>query len=47
VKFDPTSVPVSGPGRFEMSFNFRAEQSSSAAMLSAVLKNGTAAGDYA
>jgi hypothetical protein len=47
VRFDPIGLPVTGPGRIEQSFNFRAEQSSSAAMLSAVLKNATAAGSYA
>jgi hypothetical protein len=47
VRFDPIGLPVTGPGRIEQTFNFRAEQSSSAAMLSAVLKNGTAAAAYA
>ena len=47
VKFDPVGLPVTGPGRIEQSFNFRAYQTSGAAMLTAVLKNGTAAAAYA
>lgn len=43
----PAGVPVTGPGRIEQSFNFTASQSSSAAMLTAVLKNGLAAAAYA
>jgi hypothetical protein len=47
VRLDPIGLPVSGPGRIEMNFSFRAEQSDSAAMLTAVLKNGSAAAAYA
>jgi hypothetical protein len=47
VKLDPVGLPVTGPGRIEQSFNFRAEQSASAAMLAVVLKNGTSAIAYA
>jgi len=47
VRFDPVGLPVTGPGRIEQSFNFRAEQSALAPMLTAVLKNGTAAAGYA
>ncbi len=46
-KLDPIGLPVTGPGRIEQSFNFRAEQGASAPMLTAVLKNGTAATAYA
>lgn len=46
-RFAPAGVPVNGPGRIEQSFNFMASQSSSAPMLTAVLKNGKAAADYA
>jgi hypothetical protein len=45
VRFDPT--PITGPGRIDQSFNFRAEQTNAAAMLTTVLKNGTAAAAYA
>jgi len=47
VRFDPVGVPVSGPGRIEQTFNFRSEQTGAAPMLTAVLKNGTAAAAYA
>jgi hypothetical protein len=47
VRLEPTGVPVNGPGRIEQNFNFVAAQSGSAAMLTAVLKNGLAAADYA
>ena len=47
VRFDPVGLPVTGPGRIEQSFNFHAEQTDVAAMLVAVLKNGTAAAAYA
>jgi hypothetical protein len=46
-RLDPVGVPVSGPGRFEMTFNFRAEQDNDSPMLTAVLKNATAAAAYA
>jgi hypothetical protein len=45
VKLDPIGLPVSGPGRVEMAFNFRAEQGA-AAMVAVTLKNGHAAADY-
>jgi hypothetical protein len=47
VRLDPVGVPVSGPGRFEMTFNFRAEQTASDPMLTVVLENGTDAANYA
>jgi hypothetical protein len=47
VRFDPVGVPVTGPGRIEQTFNFKAEQDSSHAMLTAVLKNSQAAAAYA
>jgi hypothetical protein len=40
-------TPVTGPGRIDQSFNFRAEQTNATAMLTTVLKNGTAAAAYA
>ena len=46
-KVDPIGLPVTGPGRIEMSFNFRAEQTDAAQMLTAVLENGLAAAAYA
>jgi hypothetical protein len=46
VKLDPIGLPVSGPGRVEIAFNFRAEQSAGAAMVAVTLKNGHAAADY-
>lgn len=47
VRLDPVGLPVTGPGRIEQTFNFRSEQSSGAAMLTAVLKNAIAAAGYA
>ncbi len=46
VKFSPIGLPVTGPGRIEQSFNFRANQTSSGAMLTAMLKNGLGASSY-
>jgi hypothetical protein len=47
VHLDPVGVPVSGPGRFEMSFNFRANQTSADPMVTVTLKNGHDASEYA
>jgi len=46
-RMEAAGVPVTGPGRIEQTFNFQCEQGTAAAMLSAVLKNGTAAAAYA
>ena len=46
VRFDPVGLPVTGPGRIEATFNFRAEQSDVAAMLVVTLKSGLAAAAY-
>jgi hypothetical protein len=47
VRLDPVGIPVAGPGRFEMAFNFRAEQDDNDEMLTVVLENGKTASDYA
>lgn len=43
VKFERVGVEIGGPGGIEQSFNFRAEQSAVAPMLTVTLKNGIAA----
>jgi hypothetical protein len=47
VRFDPVGLPVTGPGRIEQTFNFRAEQSDTLPMLTITLKNALAAAAYA
>lgn len=47
VYLDPVGLPVTGPGRVEMTFNFNAEQSESDPMLTATLLSGTAGTAYA
>ena len=42
VRFEPTGVPIEGPGGIEQTFAFRAEQTVSAAMLVATLKGPVA-----
>jgi hypothetical protein len=42
MRLEPESPPISGPGKIEQTFNFRSEQSSSAAMLVATLKSSVA-----
>lgn len=42
MRLEPTGTPISGPGKIEQTFNFRAEQSASAAMLVATLKSSVA-----
>jgi hypothetical protein len=39
MRLEPIGIPISGPGKIEQTFNFRAEQSASAAMLVATLKS--------
>jgi Phage tail tube protein len=39
MRIEPVGVPISGPGRIQQTFNFRAEQTSGANMLVATLKS--------
>jgi hypothetical protein len=45
MRLEPVGVPIQGPGRIQQTFNFRSEQSATAAMLVATLKSSVA--DYA